>query len=163
MGAGKTTVGRVLSEKINTPFFDLDEIIEKKTGEKIDEIFKKHGETYFRKLESEVLRDTVRNNNNFVISTGGGIVLDSSNREFIAKNGISVYLKADINTLWPRIAGNNSRPLLKVDNPRSHADHLLAERSGLYEESEFTVITDNLTPGEVASEIIAYLAELEQI
>ena len=159
MGAGKTTVGQILAEKLGVPFFDLDSIIESNAQKSIGEIFGDSGEKCFRNIESRTLKHTVNSAETFVISTGGGIVLDMKNRDFMERNGITVYLKAEIDNIWKRISGDSSRPLLNTGNPLSRAKELLAQRRSLYEESLYTVNTDELSPEEVASKIMETISE----
>lgn len=153
MGAGKTTVGVILAEKLKVPFLDLDRLIEGMTGKSVEEIFSEHGEQFFRKVESDALVEAARKYSDVVISTGGGIVLKEENRNFIKQYGISIYLKAGIGELWNRISNDTSRPLLKVDKPYSRAEEILNERSELYSLADYTVDTEGLTPDEVASRI----------
>lgn len=153
MGAGKTTVGVILAEKLKVPFLDLDRLIEGTTEKSVEEIFSEHGERFFRKVESEALVEASRKYSDVVISTGGGIVLKEENRNFIKRNGISVYLKSGIGELWKRISSDTTRPLLKVDKPYSKAEEILNERSELYAQADYTVDTEGLTPDEVASRI----------
>lgn len=158
MGAGKTTVGGIVSEKLKIPFIDLDSLIESKTGKSINGIFNEKGEECFREIESGLLQESVCRNPEFVMSTGGGILLKKQNRELIQCSGISIYLKASLNTIWNRISTDTSRPLLKVDDPYSALSHLLEERSSLYDKSDYTVVTDGLNPNEVASRIQEIIA-----
>lgn len=153
MGAGKTTIGEIVSEKLKIPFIDLDNLIESETGKSITGIFNEKGEECFREIESGLLQESVCRNPEFVMSTGGGILLRKHNRELIQRSGISIYLKASLNTIWDRISTDSSRPLLQVDDPYSALSRILAERSSLYENSDYTVVTDGLEPDEVASMI----------
>lgn len=159
MGAGKSTVGRILADKLGVPFLDLDDIIEKKTNRTIENIFSEEGEEYFRRIESEALMMTGQRESGFVVSTGGGIILKEENREFIKQNGVSIYLKADINKIMERISADTARPLLNVDDPRAKAEQLMKERSNFYERSDYIINTDLLTPGEIAAEIMSLLSE----
>ena len=148
----------MIARKLGITFFDLDRIIEKKAHAGIDQIFNDHGEKYFRDIESQTLAEVTYNNKYFVISTGGGIILREKNRRIIKENGISIYLKADINNIWKRIAGDSSRPLLKVEKPLERARSLLDERAALYEQSDYIVETDQLGPAEVAQKVIDILS-----
>ncbi len=159
MGAGKSTVGRILADKLEVSFLDLDSIIERKSGRSIESIFSEKGEEYFRKIESEALTEVGQRGSGFVISTGGGVILEKKNRDFMRQNGITIYLKADIGKILERISGDTTRPLLNVDEPRAKAEKLLKERSHLYEESDYIINTDRLTPHEVASKIITLLSK----
>jgi len=154
MGAGKSTVGRIIAKKIGIGFFDLDRIIEKNAHASVEQIFNTGGEKYFRDIESETLTDVVNNNKYFVISTGGGIVLRDKNRRIIKENGVSIYLKAGIKIIWRRISGDSTRPLLKVENPFEKAQTLLNERAVLYEQSDYILDTDDLNPADVAQRVV---------
>ena len=117
MGAGKTKIGKLLASKLNTNFYDLDTEIEDKFKRKISDIFSIEGEQYFRELETETLKDISSNSDKSVISTGGGIVLKDENWAIMNKNGITVYMDVDIETLWSRIKDDPDRPLVNVESP----------------------------------------------
>ena len=106
-GCGKTTLGKILSEKLNIQFVDLDQKIEEKANKAIPDIFKEFGEQYFRKLENEVCKEVSKKNNQ-VISCGGGIVINENNMLNLKQNGLVVYITRDIDKL-----ATNNRPLSK--------------------------------------------------
>ncbi len=153
MGAGKSTVGEILSASIGYKFIDLDRLIEETTNRKIPEIFSELGENQFRNLETEHLVKVSKIGENAVISTGGGIVLKPKNLTIMESSGTTIYLKAGIETIWERIKDDNGRPLLNVDNPYGTAAELLESRKKLYENSDIIVDTDLLTPQLVSEEI----------
>ena len=154
MGSGKSTVGKILSDELFLDFFDTDDEIEKRTGASIDWIFDLEGEEGFRRRESEILSEMVQKNS-IVLSTGGGIILDSSNRELLSSRGTVFYLSTPISIQVERTANDKDRPLLKNGNPSEILSKLHEERKGLYESvSDHVVETDNKSSQEVASQIV---------
>ncbi|OQY09125.1 MAG: hypothetical protein B6I28_03600 [Fusobacteriia bacterium 4572_132] len=142
MGTGKTTIGNNLAKEMGMKFIDTDELIEKKAGIKISEIFKNFGEEKFREIETEVAKEMLKINNS-IISTGGGIVLKDKNMEYLRKNGIVFLLWASPETIYNRIKNNKNRPLLRVKNPQKKIEEMLEEREVKYKESnDFEIITD---------------------
>lgn len=108
MGAGKTTVGELLSRKMNIPFIDLDKAIVELEHLSIPAIFEKFGEAYFRKLEHDVLKTYI--NKNIIIATGGGIIENPNNIEILKQNNLNIWVDANIDTVYNRIVGDNNRP-----------------------------------------------------
>ena len=153
MGAGKTTIGKILSQKLNYNFVDLDLHIEKEQGISISEMFEKHGEKYFRDVETESLRK-ISEKSNQIISTGGGIVIKDENWEIMRNSGVSVYLKASIETLFNRVKHKSTRPLLNVENPFEKAKKLFTARESLYEKSDIILDREGIEPGDVAMAIV---------
>ena len=154
MGSGKSTVGKIISNELFLDFFDTDDEIEKRTGASIDWIFDLEGEEGFRKRESEILSEMAQKNS-IVLSTGGGIILDSSNRELLSSRGTVFYLSTPISIQVERTANDKDRPLLKNGNPSEILSKLHEERKGLYESvSDHVVETDNKSSQEVASQIV---------
>lgn len=138
-GVGKSSVGIKLSEKMNYEFVDLDTYIEKKAMMFIDEIFLNYGEKYFRSLESNSLEE-LKNNDNVIISTGGGIIINKDNKKLM--DGVVIYLSANLMDLNNRIASSNiDRPLLKT---KSLSD-LYEERKELYDYfKDYEIINNDL-------------------
>ncbi len=163
MGAGKSSVGKIISRNLKMNFYDLDDEIEKRNGIAISEIFEKHGESYFRDIETETLKEIAQKSRQ-VVSTGGGIVLRDENWDVLNGNGITVYLRAPVDELWSRIKKdiNNEtlRPLLNVKNPLGKMKELLSERRALYEKAHIIIDTDNVTPENVAEIVIEKLSYL---
>ncbi len=157
MGAGKSTVGKVLSTSLGYKFIDIDELIEEKSNKKITDIFSELGEDHFRNLETESLNGISKDNTNAVISTGGGIVLKPVNFNIIESSGTSIYLKAGIKSIWERIKDDSGRPLLNVESPYEKARDLLESRREHYERADIVVETDNLSPREISDKIIEQL------
>jgi len=153
MGSGKSTVGKLLAEQMQMTFLDLDEIIETNTQKTIRDIFEQDGELYFRKLESEALVNV--NQENSVISCGGGIILDELNRIQLKSSGKVVYLRASISELTKRLQSLNDRPLLKGKHIDEELNCLWLERKELYEETaHITINVDEQTPEQITKLII---------
>ena len=153
MGSGKTTVGKVLADFLGCPFMDLDDLIVKKAGKSIPEIFAQDGEPAFRQLETRLLRQTVEKytENTVVLALGGGAVTAPASASLLHEKTVCIYLRATLETLRARLEGETAgRPLADA----SLADRLAA-REPLYEQTAHVIIdTDGLSPDEVADEII---------
>ena len=153
MGAGKSSVGNRLAEKLGLEVIDTDDVIEEKSGMKISEIFSGFGEARFRELESEAVR-RVSKLKSHVIITGGGVVLNPENITALRKNGIIVYLHASPETIYQRVKNETHRPLLQVPDPLAKIRELLESRSQNYANNDIEVDTTNLSVDEVVGEII---------
>jgi shikimate kinase len=139
MGAGKTSVGRLLARRLGKSFYDCDHEIERATGVKVAVIFEIEGEAGFRARESRMLADLVRCKE-AVLATGGGAVLSSENRALLSANGIVVYLRAMPLDLWKRTRHDKHRPLLKTADPLARLEQLFEERDPLYRNAADIVI-----------------------
>lgn len=154
MGCGKSTVGRKLAEALNYEFIDTDAWIEKWQGMTISEIFKFKGESYFRDLETEVLRKLLEENGDYIISVGGGLPLREENRKLMQKLGQVIYLKAAPETIYNRIKGDVTRPLLQTENPRAKIIEMLNDREEKYMAAASKVIVvDEKEVSEIVGEI----------
>jgi shikimate kinase len=131
MGAGKSTVGRMLAKRLGKTFFDSDHEIEKRCGVKIPTIFEMEGEEGFRKRESAVIKDLTQMQD-IVLATGGGSVLLSENRTYLHENGYVVYLRANPHELWVRTRNDKGRPLLNTPDPQKKLKELFDIRDPLY-------------------------------
>lgn len=131
MGAGKTTVGRLLAQQLGKTFIDSDEEIQQRTGVTIPHIFDIEGEAGFRQREAGVIQDLVKLDN-MVIATGGGAVLNEQSRDALRHNGVVVYLKSSVSDLWQRTRHDRNRPLLQTADPRAKLKELYAQRDPLY-------------------------------
>ena len=153
MGSGKTTVGKVLADFLGCPFSDLDDLIEKKAGKSIPEIFAQDGEVAFRQLEAKLLRQTVEKygENTAILSLGGGAVTTPASVTLLHEKTVCIYLRATLETLLQRLEGQTAgRPL--ADDALAER---LTERAPLYEKTAHVIVdTDGLSPEEVADEII---------
>jgi shikimate kinase len=158
MGAGKTSVGKIVAEKLQLEFCDLDDLIEAECGKTISSIFSEHGEAFFRELESKTLQ-SVSQNSGQIVATGGGIVLRQSNWKIMKDEGITFYLKASPDVLWNRIKNDRSRPLLQVEKPFEKVRELLSMRIPLYEKANIVIETENKSPENIADDIIGQLSD----
>ena len=153
MGSGKTTVGKVLADFLGCPFMDLDDLVVKKAGKSIPDIFAQDGEPAFRQLEAQVLRKTVEKyaESTAVLALGGGAVLAPASAALLHEKTVCIYLRASLETLLARLEGETAgRPLADASLAAR-----LAAREPIYEKTAHVVIdTDGLSPDEVADEII---------
>ncbi len=133
MGAGKTTIGRLLARQMGKVFVDCDDEIQQRTGVTIPHIFDVEGEAGFRQRETAVINDLVERDN-LVLATGGGAVLNEGNRKELARNGIVVYLKSSVHDLWQRTRHDRNRPLLQTADPLARLTELYEQRDPLYTE-----------------------------
>jgi shikimate kinase len=131
MGAGKTTIGKLLSGRQGKTFIDCDEEIQRRTGVTITHIFDIEGEAGFRKREAAVIQDLVQRKN-IIMATGGGAILSEVNRKALSLNGIVVYLKGTVHDLWLRTRHDRNRPLLQTADPHTRLKELYKERDPLY-------------------------------
>lgn len=157
MATGKTTVGKLLAQKLNMKFVDTDKLIEKNEDMSINEIFNIYGENYFRKIENKIIKN-LENKNNTVISTGGGIILNSQNIDILRKNGKIFFLDTSIEKIKDRLKNNKSRPLNK--DLQSIID-LYESRYNLYLNAADYILNSDKTLSETCKEIIK-LISLEQ-
>ena len=153
MGSGKTSTGRMLAKEMGYTFVDTDEEVTKRTGVSIAYIFDVEGEEGFRKRECLALKECL-NDNNKILSTGGGIVLSKENRDLLQDRGMVVYLQTSIRFQVKRIASTNNRPLLQNKDPEETLEKLMLTRAPLYEEiADITIMTDNKSLQEMSKEI----------
>jgi shikimate kinase len=131
MGAGKTTVGRLLARELNYEFVDCDREVEARSGVSIATIFEVEGEEGFRRREAAML-DELTQRTGIVLATGGGAVLREENRAHLRARGLVIYLQASADEIVRRTAADKTRPLLQTDDPRARIAHLLAVRAPLY-------------------------------
>jgi shikimate kinase len=153
MGTGKTTVGQVLAKELGYRFFDTDVLIERVAQKSINDLFTEDGETFFRDLESQVLGE-VSACTRSVIATGGGAVLRPLNWGYL-RHGLIIWLDAPISLLIERLAEDDTRPLLKIDDLSLKLETLLAERKSLYQEADLQIaIAKNENPEQIVSKIL---------
>ena len=149
MGAGKSTIARGL----DSDYLDMDALIEKHLGMSIAEFFVEKGEEAFRQIESEVLADLLQTDQ--VVSTGGGVVVSQKNRDLLKTNSDNIYLKADFETLYHRIAADkdNQRPLF-LNNSKEELTSIFQERQAWYEEVASRILdVTKLSPEEIIEEL----------
>jgi shikimate kinase len=160
MGAGKSSVGRLLEKRTGLPRFDTDERIATKSGLTIPEIFSQHGEERFREMETEALQ-LLPNEKEAIIVTGGGIVLRQTNLDLMRQLGTVVWLDANEEILFQRASRKGNRPLLQTENPRHKFSELLRTRIPLYGKiAEVRIDTSILTHDEVADTILDKIDDL---
>jgi shikimate kinase len=157
MGAGKTNIGRRLAARLNLPFFDSDSEIEAAAGETIEEIFRNRGEAVFRDGERRVIARLLGQPIH-VLATGGGAFMDATTRAVIARHGVSVWLRADVETLLARVSRRSNRPLLKQGNPRAVLTELIERRHPIYAEADITIDSDDAPADLTAARTIDALA-----
>jgi shikimate kinase len=155
MGTGKSTVGRRLADRLNIPFIDTDEEIERLEGRPIKVIFAQDGEPYFRGIERRVIADAVRKEG--VIATGGGAIVDAENYERMHAAGPIVCLSSPLEVIVRRTASNRQRPLLHGDDVAERVRRLLKERAPAYARADITIDTSNTEVDMVVDRILAAL------
>lgn len=159
MGAGKTTIGRQLANNLNKEFKDSDHEIVRRTGASIPLIFDIEGEEGFRRREHDVIAD-LTSENNLVLATGGGAVLNEENRHNLVSRGTVIYLYATIEQLFRRTARDRNRPLLQTDDPKKKLRELMAQRDPLYRQiADHVIYTDDRSVRSVVKEILLRLEE----
>ena len=152
--SGKTTIGNLLSSELSDyTLIDTDSIIEKTQGMKITEIFKKHSEDYFRKLEYETIQ-LVCSGDKKIISIGGGAFENPNNRATLLKFGKVFYLKSNLDILYYRISKDSTRPLLQNENPKQVLQNLLLKREENYKKAHYTINTEEMSEEEIVRFIL---------
>ena len=156
MGAGKTTIGRLLARHLDKTFYDSDHEIERRTGVNIPLIFELEGESGFRRREAIVIQE-ISQMNNVVLATGGGAVLLEENRRVLRSKGEVIYLRANVQELCQRTRSDKNRPLLQIEDPRARLEKLYKERDPLYLEVAHIVVD---TGGQPVSSIVHHIEQL---
>ena len=158
MGAGKSAIGRRLADRLGLSFLDADNEIEAAAGCSIPDIFEMHGEEAFRDGERRVILRLLSGPVK-VIATGGGAFMNAETRQAIKAQSVSIWLRADFDTLWRRVSRRNNRPMLKTDNPQETLQRLIDERYPVYAEADLTVeSTDGPRDATVERVIVALTA-----
>ncbi|WP_299189020.1 shikimate kinase AroK [uncultured Psychrobacter sp.] len=157
MGAGKTTIGRLLAKQLGREFVDSDWYIESQTGADIAWIFAKEGEVGFRTRETRAI-DELTQRQHIVLATGGGAVMGADNRKFLHQRGIVVYLNAPVDVQMARTAKDKSRPLLQQPNPRKILQDLYSIRDPLYRQVAHIVLpTGHTYPRHMVNQLLQQL------
>lgn len=157
MGAGKSTVGRALAQRLGCPFLDSDEQVERRTGLTVPEIFLQRGEAAFRAEEKRALAEAVTSDGPVVVSVAGGAVLDPDNRHRLREGGLVVWLRARIATLARRVGDGTGRPLLG-DEPAVALARIYRQRAPLYAElADVVVDVEQVTPAQAVDKIVGSL------
>ena len=159
MGSGKSTIGLLLADQLKMPFIDLDQKIEDKEKMKISEIFDRNGESYFRKVENELLKDELNSVKPKVIATGGGAACHLNGMKYIQKNSISFYLKVGRKRLFTRIANDFSRPLVANKTKKQlegFIDVSLREREIFYKKANHIILAYD-TPEKIVVRMLKHL------
>jgi shikimate kinase len=161
MGAGKTSVGKLLARRLGKTFCDCDQEIERATGVRIPLIFEIEGEAGFRARECRMLAELVQRQD-IVLATGGGAVLSEQNRSALAHHGTVVYLRASAHDLWQRTRHDRMRPLLQTPNPLAKLTELFNERDPLYRQiADLIIDTGNQSVSTLAHRLEQKLAQLQ--
>jgi len=155
MGAGKSSVGRVLAERLGRPLFDSDQMIEERTGRTVREIWQAEGELAFRALETQVLAEAVADEQPSVIAAAGGVVLSDDNRRILAESDAHVvWLMADVDLLLDRVKNGMHRPLLD-DDPEGTLRHMFDTREALYRDAADAIVSvDHRSINDVAGAVL---------
>jgi len=158
MGSGKSTVGRMLADKLSYHFVDSDHVIEDKTGVSIPMIFDIEGEVGFRDREQHAIEELTQLPKT-VLATGGGAILDQNNRKCLRSRGFVVYLKSSVETLVQRTRHDRNRPLLQTADPKKILTKILEEREELYMDvADLVIETERAAIHKVVKEIIEKMA-----
>lgn len=156
MGVGKTAVGRRVAGRLGLPFVDGDKAIEEAAGMSVSDIFATYGEAEFRDLERRVMARLLEEPLQ-VIATGGGAYMNADTRQLIADRGISVWLRADLDTLVDRTTRRDTRPLLRNGDPRAILARLMAERDPVYAGADLTVDSAGGPPDRTVDRVVTAL------
>ncbi len=161
MGAGKSVIGRMVAQALSIQFIDTDAEIEKVSRMTIPELFVAYGESEFRSLEMRVIGRLLKSGPR-VISTGGGAFINDNTRNLVKKNGVSIWLKADLDVLWERVSKRDNRPLLKTENPRQTLETLMNQRYPIYAQADLIVQSGNVRKEVMVDEVLSAIAGLTQ-
>ncbi|MFS0861532.1 shikimate kinase [Fredinandcohnia sp. 179-A 10B2 NHS] len=154
MGAGKTTIGKKLGKALKLPVIDTDQYIEEQVGKTIADIFAEYGEEVFRKYERDFLKQLPTSD--VIVTTGGGIVIQKDNRNWMKEHGHVVYLHSDINTIFERVKHDSTRPLFD-SKQKENTVKLYTQRIPFYEEAQYKIDTSSKSFDEIVNNIKLWL------
>jgi shikimate kinase len=157
MGSGKSSVGRLAAKALGFQFLDTDQIVVDRAGRPISDIFETEGEAAFRAMETESI-ESLAHLNRCVVSTGGGAILSSHNRQLLRALGFVVCLTASEEVLFERVSRNSKRPLLQTENPRATLSKLIQDRDSLYREAAHHTLDTSLLTQSAAVEALVSAA-----
>lgn len=159
MGAGKSSIGRRLAQRLGLDFVDADHEIERAAGCTIEEIFARFGEPAFRDGERRVIVRLLEDRPPIVLATGGGAFMDPETRAAIRRHAVSIWLRADLDVLLRRVARRSNRPLLKQGDPREVLTRLIQLRHPVYAEADLVVDSDDSPPEVTVEKVVAALRQ----
>ncbi|HMT14772.1 MAG TPA: shikimate kinase [Aestuariivirga sp.] len=158
MGAGKTSVGRRLADRLDVPFIDADHEIEQAAGKSIPEIFADHGEPYFRDGERKVISRLLEGGLQ-VLATGGGAFMNDETRARIRAHGVAIWLRADLPLLMKRVQKRSNRPLLQTEDPEAVMRDLMVRRYPVYAEANLTVDSQDISHAQMVERVLRALKD----
>ncbi len=153
MGAGKSAIGRLTAGAMGIPFVDCDHEIERVSRMSIPDLFATYGEAEFRALERRVIKRLLKGGPR-VVSTGGGAFMNEATRKAIKANSLSLWLSADLETLWERVLKRDNRPLLKTENPKKTLADLMEQRYPTYRQADLTVTSRDAKKEVIVEEVL---------
>jgi len=162
MGAGKTTIGLQLSQQLGYYFIDTDQEIEDRYNTTIADIFKQHGESYFRKIEKQLIAEILDRNENIVLSLGGGAFINNDNRQLIQQKCFVIWLHTSIDETIKRIGNKNNRPLLQKQNKRKVLENLAVTRYPIYKQANINIDTTNFSINNVIDSLVNQIINHEK-
>ena len=155
MGVGKSTIGRILANRLKIKFIDVDKIIEKNERKTIKQIFEENGEKYFRKLEKKITLKLLKNKNT-VVALGGGAFINNEIRLKILKTSVSVWLKVSLDKLHKRYRRNDKRPLLNKKELDKEVRDIYLSRKKIYSLADFKINCDNISKDKIVEKILEF-------
>ena len=162
MGAGKTTIGKLLAQQLGFDFYDTDQEVERLSGASVSWIFEKEGEIGFRARESRVL-DRLTRMNQVVLATGGGAVTTLENHAYL-KRGIIISLRVEVDIQYELNCRDKNRPLLQTETPKQKLQALFEKRDPIYQQlADITVVTGHFSPKKMIQDILAKLQKIDDI
>lgn len=153
-GAGKTTTGKRLANRLGIAYFDSDKEVEKRVGCSVKEIFKYQGEAYFRQKEYEVIKELLCSKKPAIISSGSGAFCHPSTFHLIKENSVSIWINTDLNFIVNRVTYRDTRPEIDKENPRQTVEKLFEEREAYYKQADIYINPKNLSINELVERIV---------